>query len=929
MLVADGSTVGTSGSGFNLDSLSLGPESELLFAQDVLEMRADTLVLLYQSQISSQSVQKDFTIHSNTFTIYDLAGVSVDEGGNTDGNGAGDSTKGASYGGQGGGADAVDPFGSVIEPELFGSGCGSNRGGGKIRINVADDFFLYGKVSANGASGASGVGGASGGSVWIEANFFAGHGDVEAKGGAGPEVAGGGGGRVAVYAPGYEFIGATTITGGESSSDVTTGAAGTEFRSFTASGTVNKLIRVDNDGQIAQAFTGLTDGLDNVVKLEVLGNAVVKMTSDTQTSFQLQTVRGDFTGLLYVLDGQTLQLATTAGIRSPYALPLKVHVEEGAICHFSPNLMLKDPVEGGDRNIPNMYMAGKMINVNHLYVGELGQVTFEVTAFTELSSIVTSPGTIKYTSLNVINSGELTLAPDTDEMFTVEADTEIKVHFGGVVYGRNIRFVAAEVSIAYLGIVDVEGQGHASETGDAAGVSATIGGGGSYGGAGGLDTSGLFAGSLYEANMFGSGGGNGGSDVGGAGGGRVTFEVSDTMTLDGIVKASGAAGTGAAGGGAGGSIFLQAPVLMGATGSLQVRGGDAENGGAGGGGRIVVDVEETFTFIGTYEVSGGVSEAGHCGGGGTAFQTTYISGIPITRFYTDNSAMSDECVDTTETYFAEGDNANEAFTQFYVGRASTLLLFGNDVLVETSDLDCDSATANIKLPDNTIFVANAGSDVSTISCSFQIQTEGQLRMPRVVTLTGSNNEFGGYLVGVNTMVIAPRQTASFKNVTRTAQLTADDELEDVSAPGAYKFTNFIIKDYATCTFEGSDQSLRINNLELQFSSTLFGEKEVRIISTSIQINEGATFNLVGGGYGAGAGPGAGQDGSSAPTGAGYGGKGGQYTSDQESSDARGEWYGLVRDPVDMGSGGGGSEGGAGGAFLYLRVYETLSLEGTH
>ena len=41
----------------------------------------------------------------------------------------------------------------------------------------------------------------------------------------------------------------------------------------------------------------------------------------------------------------------------------------------------------------------------------------------------------------------------------------------------------------------------------------------------------------------------------------------------------------------------------------------------------------------------------------------------------------------------------------------------------------------------------------------------------------------------------------------------------------------------------------------------------------------------------------------------------------------GSWYGLTREPVDMGSGGGGSEGGAGGAYLYLKVYETLTLEG--
>jgi len=63
------------------------------------------------------------------------------------------------------------------------------------------------------------------------------------------------------------------------------------------------------------------------------------------------------------------------------------------------------------------------------------------------------------------------------------------------------------------------------------------------------------------------------------------------------------------------------------------------------------------------------------------------------------------------------------------------------------------------------------------------------------------------------------------------------------------------------------------------------------------------------------------------SGGGYGGTGGQYTSDQSTADIAGPWYGLTRDPVDMGSGGGGAEGGAGGAFLYLRVYETLTLEG--
>ena len=110
----------------------------------------------------------------------------------------------------------------------------------------------------------------------------------------------------------------------------------------------------------------------------------------------------------------------------------------------------------------------------------------------------------------------------------------------------------------------------------------------------------------------------------------------------------------------------------------------------------MLDITDTFSYIGSYDVSGGVSTAGHCGGGGTAHQTTYINGIAITRFYTDNSDMPDECIDTTTTYFAEGDSHESTFKQFYVGRASTLLIYGTDVKVTTNDLDCDSATANME-----------------------------------------------------------------------------------------------------------------------------------------------------------------------------------------------------------------------------------------
>ena len=59
------------------------------------------------------------------------------------------------------------------------------------------------------------------------------------------------------------------------------------------------------------------------------------------------------------------------------------------------------------------------------------------------------------------------------------------------------------------------------------------------------------------------------------------------------------------------------------------------------------------------------------------------------------------------------------------------------------------------------------------------------------------------------------------------------------------------------------------------------------------------------------------------SGAGYGAPGGGA-----DGSVGGLAYGLVRDPQDMGSGGGDSmKGGSGGGFLHLKVHYTLNVEG--
>ena len=75
-------------------------------------------------------------------------------------------------------------------------------------------------------------------------------------------------------------------------------------------------------------------------------------------------------------------------------------------------------------------------------------------------------------------------------------------------------------------------------------------------------------------------------------------------------------------------------------------------------------------------------------------------------------------------------------------------------------------------------------------------------------------------------------------------------------PGAYRFGSFVMKDYATVEFHGSDKSLSLGVLELNYGAILTGS-QLSIVSNEIRVHPGATISLTGGGYGAGLGPGAG------------------------------------------------------------------------
>jgi len=170
------------------------------------------------------------------------------------------SSMGGTHGGRGD-ANTNATYGSYKTPTSLGSG-GSATGGGAIKLIVAGNLVVNGRLSANGNSyvGYNG-GGSSGGSIWITGSgSLGGTGEVQVSGGVGDYGGmGGGGGRFAVDdSVTYNFHG--NIRGAAGNQNSLYGSAGTIYFSSiaTPSFTVfsNQTIVVGNDTE--NVFGNLT-----------------------------------------------------------------------------------------------------------------------------------------------------------------------------------------------------------------------------------------------------------------------------------------------------------------------------------------------------------------------------------------------------------------------------------------------------------------------------------------------------------------------------------------------------------------------------------------------------------------------------------------------------------------------------------------------
>jgi hypothetical protein len=252
---------------------------------------------------------------------------------------------------------------------------------------------------------------------------------------------------------------------------------------------------------------------------------------------------------------------------------------------------------------------------------------------------VAEPGTYVFPDgYDLAVNASLALIPGTHNIphLTISNTATLLLHADASVLpnGSGVTINSSDIAIAAGAAISATGQGFPTNAGPGAGANqACDGSGGGHGGIGGnsaLDTGGNSYGSAVAPTALGSGGGAGcpgGSNGTGAGGGAIKLIASNSITIDGAIRANGesaVAGT-SGGGGAAGSVWIVASAVSGA-GQISANGGnsDGSTNGGGAGGRIAITPPSPAPFA--YAFSGAISA--DPGSGGTTSATAGTIYIP-------------------------------------------------------------------------------------------------------------------------------------------------------------------------------------------------------------------------------------------------------------------------------------------------------------
>ncbi|MEI7579394.1 MAG: LamG-like jellyroll fold domain-containing protein [bacterium] len=454
----------------------------------------------------------------------------------------------SSYGGWT--ASNVNPYGSVYLPiHLGSSGSHSNKGGGAIKIDIANELNLNGTIDVSaGNTGGCGVWAGSGGSLLIKTNQLSGAGTMQSNGGTGSGNwnfgcwAGysGSGGRVAVYYvnDSSDLISTLGTTGpkitayggtGDGNNGTYPGGAGTVYieklNSFDTAVQKNGLLFIDN-----RNTAGPAAGLP----------------TDTYTFEQISLMRN---GHLTVMgSGSVVNVTSSAGVIGDDTLSnLAIEGTLSAPSIFEINgytLVSKGRLNfGSDNSQSTLTIGGEKNGGLKLYAN-----------------------TWNYNNSTPYIFGDVTISPKglLTEVSYDSGDTNWDNDYG-------LYLDVSNLNLQTGGKINLDASGYTAERGKGNAWGASYGG---YG-AGGAP----YGSYLQPIDL-----GSGAKDCA-TGGGALKLTVSNTLTVDGDITANGS-GCGW-GGGSGGSVYLDTDILIG-SGLITANGASGNRYWAGSGGRVAI-----------------------------------------------------------------------------------------------------------------------------------------------------------------------------------------------------------------------------------------------------------------------------------------------------------------------------------------------------
>ncbi len=502
---------------------------------------------------------------------------------------ANSAASGGAHAGNGGdtwsGTEGGMAYCDVTNPITMGSGGGSGyaiggSGGGLILL-AGPNVIINGTITAAGEDGALLSGGGAGGAVKVVAYTISGTPEsFTVTGGSIPSngvTRSGGGGGGWVY---FEYIDSISIDpetqismyGGDGGNDASYpgewGGAGIVY--------VNHPGGVDND--VIYAINNSTMGAASPQVASSISADSLILRDGT-----IYKVAGSYT---FTLNNTTPFGASTAN--SIFRLSGGTFNSEATVTADNITLEIRQGSVWTDAGTDLTLTGGAVLDLRE-YTESLA---FIVSNLTVQNSVITH-GDNSDAQTHIVN-----ISADTIDL---QSDAEIDIagrgYDGGVSSG------------------DADGKGPGGGDG-----SSSYAGGGAHCGAGGAGygDSGGTGGSAYAdvrvPSSIGMGSGGGFAAHGeGSGGGLVILDATDTITITGVIDASGMAGKNVSdGGGAGGGVKIAAPNVNFNNGTINAQGGNmtgsSSTGGGGGGGAIYINYSSTFDDTdASYDISGGSS----------------------------------------------------------------------------------------------------------------------------------------------------------------------------------------------------------------------------------------------------------------------------------------------------------------------------------